>query len=49
MLRLRVTWTPAEGAGRQQEQGVQEGEQGGEGDANQPEWQGEQPDDGPQH
>ena len=48
VMRLCVARTPAQGAGRQEEQGLQEGEQGGEGDADQPERQGEQPGDGPQ-
>ena len=49
VMRLRVARAPAKGAGGQEEQGLDESEQGGEGDADQAERQGDQPGDGPQH
>lgn len=48
-MRLCLSRTPAKDPRRQKEDRLEEREQRGEGDAHQPERQGQQPDDGPEH
>ena len=48
-MHLFLSRSPAKHARRQEQDRLQEREQGGKGDAHQPERQGEQPDEGPEH